>query len=582
MKTRRLIAISILLCAVGGVSLAQWSTDPALNLAVSDPTGDQVQPKLVTRPGGGYYVSWFDNRVGGYDVYLQLLDEQGVAQWTADGVLVADRGFSSTQDYGLGVDTAGNALLVFRDDRFGGTQITATRVDASGAQTWGAGGVQLTSGSSFLAAPKIAGTSDGEIVAAWKSDAEAHMQRLDAAGAPQWPGGVVISDAMSRDYTVSDLRAVDGASVIVSLVFQPSGFNGPKHLYAQKVSDQGAFQWGVTPVAVFDGGSLQFGNFPPFVTDGAGGAVFSWYDVNSGLKNFVQRIESSGAESFPHNGVAVSTSAREQTGPAAAYDAASGSTFVFWPERQPGPTPLYGIYAQRLDGSGARQWGNEGVTIESLGTADAGMANVQIVDGDAMAFWARAPSVTTHTLHATRVDADGNDVWSPALVSVSTAVSGKSRLGTTIGPAFAVLAWSDDRAGDDDIFVQNVNADGTLGPAAAGPGAVDQLAVDRTLAPLELTLTWAGSCSTGAVDYAVFEGTLASLQTGVYDHEPVVCSDAAPVLQETFAPAADGTYYLVAPLGAADEGSYGADSSGGERPQATPACIATQDLDPCP
>ena len=43
-------------------------------------------------------------------------------------MLVADRGFSSTQDYGLDVDSAGNALLAFRDDRFVGTQITAAKV----------------------------------------------------------------------------------------------------------------------------------------------------------------------------------------------------------------------------------------------------------------------------------------------------------------------------------------------------------------------------------------------------------------------------------------------------------------------
>ena len=65
---------------------AQWSDDAAANLAVADPTGDQVQNKIIASPGGGYYVSWFDNRTGGFDVYLQHFDAQGVAQLADDGV----------------------------------------------------------------------------------------------------------------------------------------------------------------------------------------------------------------------------------------------------------------------------------------------------------------------------------------------------------------------------------------------------------------------------------------------------------------------------------------------------------------
>ena len=35
--------------------------------------------------------------------------------------------------------------------------------------------------------------------------------------------------------------------------------------------------WGSGHVHVYDGGSLQFGEFPYFTSDGNGGAVFSWY-----------------------------------------------------------------------------------------------------------------------------------------------------------------------------------------------------------------------------------------------------------------------------------------------------------------
>ena len=35
---------------------------------------------------------------------------------------------------------------------------------------------------------------------------------------------------------------------------------------------------------VFDGGSLQFGEFPYFLSDGNGGAVFAWYSSSPSLQ----------------------------------------------------------------------------------------------------------------------------------------------------------------------------------------------------------------------------------------------------------------------------------------------------------
>ncbi|HIE69382.1 MAG TPA: hypothetical protein EYP98_04050, partial [Planctomycetes bacterium] len=134
-------------------------------------------------PGGGCYVSWYDSDPSGspafgYDVRVQRLDAGGVEMWPHRGVLVADRGFSSTQDYDLDVDIAGNAILAFRDDRFTGTQITAALVDGNGNLLWGTNGVQLTNTTNFVVAPKICGTTDGFVVVAWGENSDARVQRL--------------------------------------------------------------------------------------------------------------------------------------------------------------------------------------------------------------------------------------------------------------------------------------------------------------------------------------------------------------------------------------------------------------------
>ena len=462
---------------LAGTVHGQWSTDPLTNVVIDDSSGEQVQPKIVAVPDGGYYVSWYDSDPSGtpafgYDVRLQRLDVAGDEVWASGGVLVADRGFSSTQDYGLGIDATGAALLAFRDDRGSGVQITAARVDASGTLTWGVNGVQVTNTTDFVAAPKITGTTDGDVVVAWTQDVNAVLQRLDASGSPQWVSPVVYTPG-AGSYSPSDLEAGDAGSAVLAFVHQTGGFGSPRHLLAQKLDTAGASLWPASHVAVFDGGSLQFGNFPTFVPDGAGGAVFSWYEV-SPLTVRAQRVTPLGAEAFPHNGVTVSTDAtRVRVNPSVAYDADSDETVVAWIE-QNSLQSMFGLYAQKLDASGTRQWGSEGSQLLPLGGTQLGSARALISPIGSRVAYVQGPSFGSQSVRALELDNAGSTVGSATIVS--SAASGKSRLAAASQPSgVSAYAWQDDRVDADGIYAQNLNPDGTLGdlggPACFGVDA---------------------------------------------------------------------------------------------------------------
>ena len=443
---------------------AQWSSDPATNLLVAGGAGDQTQPKIAPTSDGGAWISWFDGIGTGFDVRVQLLDAAGVAAFPAGGVLVADRSFSSTQDYGLDVDSNGDALLAFRDDSGPGVQISVARVSTGGALVYGP--TQLTSTGAFVAAPSVAGTSDGGAVVAWTQDADARLQKVDSAGVAQWGAGVTISPG-AGSYSPADLHDA-GSDVILSFVHQTGGFGSPRHLYAQKLDSTGAPQWGGAHVAVFDGGSLQIANFPDFEPDGNGGGVFAWYDVAGPmLQCYVQRVDSGGAEVFPHNGVAVSTNAtRGRVGPSASYDATTGETFAFWTE-QPLNQSQDGIYGQKLDGAGVRQWTDDGVEVVPLGNDDIVSVRTFPTGGRALVFWDSAPSFGQDQLYGARVDRTGAiDI---PVFDVSSTVASKSRLvlGRSAG-GFAMLAWVDERTDAGDIYAQNVSSEGGLGDGSVG------------------------------------------------------------------------------------------------------------------
>ena len=81
-----------------------------------------------------------------------------------------------------------------------------------------------------------------------------------------------------------------------------------------------------------------------------------------------------------------------------------------------------------------------------------------------MVFFVEALAFGNDRLFGTALDTNGNAVWSPPIVTVSSVVSAKGSLETELSSSgVALLAWSDDRSGDRDIYAQNVNDDGSLG-----------------------------------------------------------------------------------------------------------------------
>lgn len=468
MKVRHFASLTLLAVFFSASAIAQWSSNPMINLALADNSNgsDQVQPKLVPIQGDGWYVSWFDSNPStpppvGYDVFYQRLSSGGVEQFQHGGLMVADLSNSSTEDYGLDKDIDNNALIAFLDTREGSNQqVTAAKLPPHGKPAWGLLGVQLTNDSNFHADPKIAGTSDGGVVVGWTSNSEVVLQKLNPAGQPQWGSGVVFS-ASGLDYTLADLHAADNGSVIVSFVSN-SGFGSNSQLRANKVSSGGALLWGSANVDIFDVGSLQFGNFPYFTYDHNGGAVFTWYTSSPTLQCFAQHILADGSAAFPQNGSPVSANTfNVRVSPSATYRAATQEVFVFWTEEDSNQI-FNGVYGQKFNSSGVAQWGADGLTIVPLGTDQQIFIQTVQAGTGALTFWVDQVSYGSSTLQAIRLDGTGATVCPQ--FPVSSIPSNKARPVAAINPAgITAIAFEDDRIGNNGIYIQNVNPNCSLG-----------------------------------------------------------------------------------------------------------------------
>jgi Big-like domain-containing protein len=467
----------------GSAAHAEWSDNPAANFVVADPGSSQ--PHIVAAPDGGFYVSWNTSSADGFDIRLQRLDASGNELWPHGGVLVADRSYGFTYDYGLAVDPAGNAYLSYNCcvNNSLTEHIVVSKVTPAGSLAWGAGGITLETGDTehvYNAFVTVA--SDGNAVVAWTSDSGARAQKVDAGGNILWtPNGVLMTQPSGTKF-VADIEPSQNGDVIVSWSNQGGGANT---LRAQRLaSANGAPQWGGgTAIQVFGQGSLSPGYFPQFIADGAGGAVFYDYDV-IGVSSFfirVQHLDASGSKLLDPNGVVATADLNNHhTGTAAAFDPATGNIYVVWRDNVQIGTALFdGVSAQRIDATGARTWGDTGKVLVPLTDSTNGSHSISqltavMTGGDAILGWVTgAIPAADQPLTTTRLDPSGNYAWPSQTVDVKT-TGYTSRASVVLGAnGFAAYAIENGDesggSGPTTIVAQNLNFDGSMGVVSSVP-----------------------------------------------------------------------------------------------------------------
>ncbi|MEZ5965135.1 MAG: hypothetical protein R3F56_14975 [Planctomycetota bacterium] len=459
---RAVLTLALVLPVAG-----QWSNNPVQNLAVGDRAGEQAVAKIATAADGGCYVAWFDNQSGNYDVYLQRLDAGGVEQWPHNGVLVSGNPQnSSLVDWDLMVDSTGAAVLAFTDVRSGpDLDVYAYRVDRSGAMQWGANGVALSNNTEDEANPRLCETSDHDIVCVWPntSTRSLRVQRLDLAGTPRYAAnGLVIPGDATDTPAFARVVAGDQGSFIVSWV-RALAFAGNKHIHTQKFDVAGNPLWGSQRFVLFDLASVPIAHEPRLLADGQGGAIYAWhYAVGSVFSVRVQRMLAGGTETFPHNGLDVSTNGNSKFDPALVWHGDARDICVFWNERNTAQSQ-WGISGQRLDVAGQRLWGPNGAVLLPVdGVNKLSPVATRFGVEDMVCVLEASLGANQHRVRAMRVRTDGSLAGS--VVDASVAASEKLRLQAAANPSgTAMLCWTDRRSDAGDVYAQNVNPDLSLG-----------------------------------------------------------------------------------------------------------------------
>ena len=463
-----------------------WAANGTL---VCDTAGDQSSPVITDDGAGGAIIAWVNDEAWPYDIYAQRVDTDGNLKWpwgtpTTDGIQACTEGSSRTYP-NIVADGSNGAIVAWQDSREPWGDIYAQRLDSQGTRLWGdsaAAVCQYSTGDSTQKCPQLAADGSGGAVFSWQDNRDfgttgwdIYAQKLDAAGAMQWPvgspvvGGIPISTA-TGDQTYQEAyprcRQVvsDGAAGLI-MAWQ-DGRSTDTDIYAQRVDTSGATQWGNNGLGVCTESGNQ--ERPCLDSDGSGGSVIGWSDArdsDGGADIFAQRVNNAGSAQWTAGGEPVSLRGDDRDYPKACSDG-SGGAIITWEEDRGN---YWNIYAQRIDPSGNPLWDGRGVVICDTWTLEFREPFI-VADGSggAVICWADERNGTMSDIYAQRVDANGNTLWTEDGVEVATAPAvGTDFLRdpciTTDGSGGAIIAWDWNTLSTDDIYAQRVNgADGSI------------------------------------------------------------------------------------------------------------------------
>ncbi|MCB1577405.1 MAG: hypothetical protein KDI81_08740, partial [Xanthomonadales bacterium] len=151
--------------------------------------------------------------------------------------------------------------------------------------------------------------------------------------------------------------------------------------------------------------------------------------------------------------------------PSGAFDSASGDIYALWRETDIATQSQIGVYAQRIDSSGTRQWGVGGKVLVALGAQDQTQMRALPATGGLFAAWVSNDAPSPMPIHVARLASDGSHVWPGNVVDIATGPRTASRLAGAISAAgFAAYTWTAEASGSSgEVRAQNINIDGSLG-----------------------------------------------------------------------------------------------------------------------
>lgn len=371
----------------------------------------QEDPQIIADGSGGAIIVWEEYYSStDIDIWVQMVDSQGTAVWTGGGIRVC-AATGNQEKVQLVSDGAGGAIIAWQDYRSGSNwDIYVSRIKSDGTLSWNTNGVGISISTGDQISPQITTDGSSGAVIAWGSDEKGNSdifaQRINGGGTPQWTVNGVAMSSFSNDELNPQIISDGSSGAIITWHLEFAADDND--VYAKRVNSDGSTNWG-GDTGMSISARINDQQNPQLISDGAGGAVFTWEDNRTGLDNFdiyAQRVNGSGVMQWTSGDVAVSVASGDQKNPQITSSESSG-VIITWEDQRDIPNSRKDIYAQQMNFAGYILWAADGVAISTNSSYQFFPQLVPDDSGGAIITWEDLRPGSISDVYAQRISSDG-------------------------------------------------------------------------------------------------------------------------------------------------------------------------------
>jgi len=192
------------------------------DIKINSDTGSNTQtlPHIAIDTTGDAYISWLDNRNGSTDIYIDKINNTGIAQWGSE-IKVNSNLATNISSYDIAQDNDAETHIAWTDNRNGNYDIFFQSIASSSVAVFSSDQTITTqSQSSNQESVRIDTTSTGDFMIGWhddrSSDKDVYVLQTDNTGANVWSNEIRINLETSADQLLSDIAVYDNTKVIAT------------------------------------------------------------------------------------------------------------------------------------------------------------------------------------------------------------------------------------------------------------------------------------------------------------------------------------------------------------------------------
>ncbi len=371
---------------INSLGHALWIANGTIICSAS---GDQLNPQVVQDGIGGAIITWKDHRSSSYDLYGQRINSTGDVQWMLNGKVISNAD-ADQREHKMVIDGEGGAIIAWEDLRSGSSDIYAQKINDGGDTQWNLNGTVICNAADNQIYLTIVGDGEGGAIIAW-SDMRVpfpfyvYAQKINATGYVKWGNnGKSVCPAGMSGFTgqlYPDITSDGAGGAIITWMDSRRQMND-WDIHAQKISTSGALIWSIYGKSICNLSDQQY--YPEIINDGAGNGIITWCDKRDGNWDiYAQEISAAGEKEWMTNGTLICNAEGEQSYPKLISDGAGGA-IITWYDHREGNSD---IYLQRINATGITRWVNNGTLVSNSNGEESDFCLVSDGRGGAIIAW---------------------------------------------------------------------------------------------------------------------------------------------------------------------------------------------------